>query len=73
MLKFLGDFLGFTLVSIGGTLSAIGLLLLLARAGMGDSEPRHAAGWLLPFIESGVCGIIMLGSGVLLMRASGRD
>jgi hypothetical protein len=48
-LKLLRDFLGFTLVSIGGTLSAFGILLLIARVALGhEVTPRNS-------IPAGLC------------------
>jgi hypothetical protein len=72
-LKLLHDFLGLLLLSTGGTLSAIGTLLVLARVGMGHSDPGYAVEWSALFVGSGVSGIIMLGGGVLLVCKSRRD
>jgi hypothetical protein len=72
-LKVLHDFLGFLLASTGGTLSAIGILLLMARVGMGHSDPGYAVEWLALFVITGVSGTIMLGGGVLLVRKSRQD
>jgi hypothetical protein len=72
-LKVLLDFLGFLLVSTGGTLSAVGTLLVLARVGMGHSDPGYAVEWLALFAISGVSGTIMLGGGVLLLSKSRDD
>ncbi len=67
-LKLLGELLGFLLVSTGGTLIAIGLLLLLARIGMRHSDPGSTSEWLPLFVGSGVSGIIMLIVGICLVR-----
>jgi hypothetical protein len=72
-LKLLHDFLGFLLLLTGGTLSAIGILLLLAHVGIGHSDPGYAVEWSALFVISGVSGIIMLGSGVLLASKSRHD
>jgi hypothetical protein len=72
-IKLLHDFLGFLLLSTGGTLSAIGILLLLARVDMGHSDPGYAVDWSALFVISGVSGIIMLGSGVLLVSKARHD
>jgi hypothetical protein len=72
-LNLLRDFLGFLLVSTGGTLSAFGLLLLVARVGLEHSYPVTPVEWSALFAISGVSGTIMLGSGVLLVRKSRHD
>jgi LPXTG-motif cell wall-anchored protein len=72
-LKPLRDLLGFLLVSTGGTLSAIGILLLVARVGLGQSDLATPVKWSALFVISGVAGIIMLGGGGLLVRRSRRD
>jgi hypothetical protein len=72
-LKLLRDFLGFTLVSIGGTLSAFGILLLIARVDLEHSGPVAPVEWSALFAISGVAGAIMLGSGALLVSKSRRD
>jgi LPXTG-motif cell wall-anchored protein len=72
-LKSLRDFLGFLLVSTGGTLIAIGILLLVARIGLGKSDLATPVKWSVLFVISGVAGIIMLGGGGLLVRRSRRD
>lgn len=72
-LKVLLDFLGFLLVSTGGTLCAIGTLLVLARVGMGHSAPGYAVEWLALLVISGVSGTIMIGGGVLLLSKSTQD
>jgi hypothetical protein len=72
-LKHLRDFLGFLLVSTGGTLSAIGILLLVARVGLGQSDLATPVEWSELFVISGVAGIVMLGGGGLLVRRSRPD
>ena len=72
-LKLLRDFLGFLVVSTGGTLSAFGLLLLVARVGLEHSCPATPVEWSALFAISGVSGTIMLGGGVLLVRISRHD
>jgi hypothetical protein len=72
-LKVLLDFLGFLLVSTGGTLSAIGTLLVLARVGLEHSSPVTPVEWLALLVISGVLGTIMIGGGVLLLSKSRDD
>jgi hypothetical protein len=72
-LTLLHDFLGFLLVSTGSTLSAIGILLLIARVVLGPSGPVTPVEWSALFAISGVAGTIMLGSGVLLVSKARHD
>lgn len=72
-LKVLREFLGFLLVSTGGMLSAIGVLLVFARVVLGHSDPVTPVEWSALFAISGVAGTIMLGSGVLLVSKSRHD
>lgn len=72
-LKFLRDFLGFLLLSTGGTLSTIGILLLIARVSLPHSYPATPVEWSALFAISGVAGIVMLGGGGLLVRKSRHD
>ncbi len=67
-LKLLGEFLGFLLISTGGTFVAIGILLLLSRIGMGQSAPGLTVGWWPLFAGSEVSGIAMLAGGIFLVR-----
>jgi ABC-type Fe3+ transport system permease subunit len=63
VLKLIAEFLGFLLVSIGGTLIAIGVLLAFSRIG-----PGSVVGWLNLVLGCGVSGIAMVAAGVLLVR-----
>ncbi len=72
-LRVLRDFLGFLLVSTGGTLSAIGILLLVARVGLGHGDPAAPVEWPALFAISGVAGVVMLGGGGLLVSKSRHD
>jgi hypothetical protein len=66
--KLLGELLGFLLVSIGGTLFCIGVLLLLSHivAGHGDTSPLVQ--WLGLVLSSGLSGITMVAAGIWLVR-----
>jgi hypothetical protein len=72
-LKVLRDFLGLLLVSTGGMLSAIGILLLIARVGLEFSDPVTPVEWSALFAISGVAGTIMLASGLLMLNKSRHD
>ena len=66
--RLLGEFLGFLLVSTGGTLIAIGLLLVLSRIGLGDGAPGSLVRWVNLVLGSGGSGIVMVAAGVFLVR-----
>jgi hypothetical protein len=68
--KLIGEFLGFLLVSTGGTLIAIGILLVLSRIGLGDGDAGSAVRWLNLVLGSGVSGIAMVAAGLCLVRRS---
>jgi hypothetical protein len=67
-LKLIGEFLGFLLVSTGGTVVCIGVLLVLSRIGLGDGGPGSTVRWLSLVLGSGISGIAMLAAGVCLVR-----
>jgi hypothetical protein len=67
-LKIIGEFLGFLLVSTGGTLVCIGILLVLSRIGMGDGDAESVVRWGNLVLGSGVSGIAMLALGICLVR-----
>jgi hypothetical protein len=67
-LKLIGEFLGFLLVSTGGTLLCIGVLLTLSRVGLGDANTGPVMRWLDLVLGSGASGIGMLAAGVCLVR-----
>jgi hypothetical protein len=64
----IGEFLGFLLVSIGGTLLCIGVLLVLSRAGVGSADTGPLVRWLDLVLGSGVSGIAMVAVGICLVR-----
>ncbi len=66
--KLIGEFLGFLLVSTGGTLLCIGVLLVLSRIGLGDADAGPVVRWLDLVLGSGVSGIAMVAAGVCLVR-----
>ena len=66
--KLLGEFLGFLLVSTGGMLLCIGVLLVLSRIGLGDADTGSVVRWLDLVLGSGVSGIAMVVVGVCLVR-----
>jgi hypothetical protein len=68
VVKLLGEFLGFLLVSTGGTLIAIGILLVLSRIGLGDGDPGSVVRWVNLVLGSGGFGIAMVAAGVFLVR-----
>jgi hypothetical protein len=67
-LKLIGEFLGFLLVSIGGTLVCIGVLLVLSRIGQGDGGAGSVVKWVNLVLGSGVSGMAMVAVGVCLVR-----
>jgi hypothetical protein len=67
-LKLIGEFLGFLLVSAGGTLIAIGVLLVLSRIGLGDGDAGSVVRWVNLVVGSGVSGVAMVAVGVCLVR-----
>lgn len=67
-LKLFVEFLGFLLVSTGGTLIAIGVLLLLSRIFMGHRTAGSMVGWWPLFAGAGVSGMAMLVIGIWLVR-----
>jgi hypothetical protein len=67
-LKLIGEFLGFLLVSTGGTLLCIGVLLVLSRIGLGDDDPGAVVRWLNLVLGSGTSGLAMLAVGICLVR-----
>jgi hypothetical protein len=67
-LKLIAEFLGFLFVSTGGTLIAIGILLVLSRIVLGDGDPGSVFRWLNLVLGSGVSGIVMVAAGVCLVR-----
>jgi hypothetical protein len=66
--KLIGEFLGFLLVSTGGTLLCIGVLLVLSRIGLGGADAGPMVGWLDLVLGSGVSGIAMVAAGICLVR-----
>ena len=66
--KLIGEFLGFLLVSTGGTILCIGVLLVLSRMGLGDADTGSVVRWLDLVLGSGVSGIAMVVVGVCLVR-----
>jgi hypothetical protein len=66
--RLLGEFLGFLSVSTGGTLIAIGILLVLSRIGLGDGDPGLVVGWSNLVLGCGASGIVMLAAGIFLVR-----
>jgi hypothetical protein len=64
----LGEFLGFLLLSTGGTLIAIGVLLVLSRICLGDGDPGSVVRWVNLVLGSGGSGIVMLAAGIFLVR-----
>jgi hypothetical protein len=66
--RLLGEFLGFLMVSIGGTLVCIGLLLILSRLGMGELQMGSLVHWLNLILGSWASGVTMLAAGVCLVR-----
>ncbi len=67
-LKIIGEFLGFLLVSAGGTLLCIGVLLVVSRIGLGGGDAGSVVRWLDLVLGSGVSGIAMVAAGVCLVR-----
>jgi len=67
-LKILGEFLGFLLVSTGGTLIAIGILLVLSCIGLGDGDSGSLVKLLNLVLGSGISGIAMVAVGICLVR-----
>ncbi len=68
--KLIAEFLGFLLVSTGGTLVAIAALLVLSRIGLGDGDCSSTVRWLNLVFGSGVSGVAMLAAGLCLVRRS---
>jgi len=66
--KLIGEFLGFLLVSTGGTLLCIGALLVLSRVALGDADAGSVVKWLDLVLGSGVSGIAMVAAGICLVR-----
>ena len=66
--KLIGEFLGFLLVSTGGTILCIGVILVLSRMGLGDADTRSVVRWLDLVLGSGVSGMAMVVVGVCLVR-----
>jgi len=66
--KLIGEFFGFLLVSIGGTLLCIGVLLVLSRIGLGDADAGSVVRWVDLVLGSGVSGIAMVAAGICLVR-----
>ena len=66
--KLLGELLGFLLVSIGGTLFCIGVLLVLSHIVAGHGDTSSLVRWLELVLGSGVSGITMLAVGIWLVR-----
>ena len=66
--KLIGEFLGFLLVSTGGTLLCIGVLLVLSRIGLGGADAGPMVRWLDLVVGSAVSGIAMIAAGVCLVR-----
>jgi hypothetical protein len=69
-LKLAAEFFGFLLLSTGGTLVAIAILLVLSRVGLGDGGLASTARWLNLVLGSGVSGVSMLAAGICLVRRS---
>lgn len=68
VVKIIGEFLGFLLVSTGGVLLCIGALLVLSRIGLRHADTGPVMGWLDLVLGSGVSGIAMVVVGVCLVR-----
>jgi hypothetical protein len=66
--KLIGEFLGFLLVSTGGTLLCIGVILVLSCVGLGDASTGPVMRWLYLVLGSGVSGIGMVAAGICLVR-----
>jgi hypothetical protein len=64
----IGEFLGFLLVSTGGTLLCIGALLVLSRIGLGSADAGPVVRWLDLVLGSGVSGTAMVAVGICLVR-----
>ena len=64
----IGEFLGFLLVSTGGTLLCIGALLVLSRIGLGSADAVPVVRWLDLVLGSGVSGTAMVAVGICLVR-----
>lgn len=67
-LRLIGEFLGFLLVSTGGVLLCIGVLLVLSRIGLGDADAGPVMKWLHLVLGSGVSGVAMVAVGICLVR-----
>jgi hypothetical protein len=67
-LKLIGEFLGFLLVSTGGTLVCIGVLLVLSRIGLGEGDAGSVVRWVNLVVGSGASGLAMLAVGICLVR-----
>ena len=67
-MRLLADLLTFPLLSIGGMLVIIDILLLLALIVGGPVELEATTGWWDLFVGLGIPGIMMLVGGILLTR-----
>jgi hypothetical protein len=67
-MKSLADLLGYLLLSTGGFLLALDILLVLARIAGGQGELGSMMAWLTLFVGVGIPGITMLVGGILLTR-----
>ena len=68
--KLFAEFLGFLLVSTGGTLVVTAALLVLSWPGPGDGYLASTAWWLGVVSGCGLGGIAMLAAGMRLVRRS---
>ncbi len=66
--KLVGEFFGFLLVSTGGTLLCIGVLLVLSRLGLGDADTGSVVKRLELVVGSGVSGSAMVAAGICLVH-----
>ena len=68
IVKLVGEFLGFLLVSIGGMFVAVGILLVLSRVGTGEGDSGSVVRWLNLVLGSAASGAAMLAAGISLVR-----
>ena len=68
--RLIAEFLGFLLVSTGGTLVVTAALLVLSWPGPGDGYLASTAWWLGVVSGCGLGGIAMLAAGMRLVRRS---
>lgn len=66
--KLIGELLGFLLVSTGGTLLCIGVLLVLSRLGLGDADTGSVVRRVDLVVGFGVSGTSMVAAGICLVH-----